>query len=101
MSAWYLPVIGTVLGALVAPRLRDAMSEERILQGALGAPIVPLKMFGVFASLGMAFCLLCSVQAGDFTRLLPSLAILPQAFSVAIPLWTKDLHWRGPCVNAT
>ena len=30
-----MSVIGSLLGALLAPRLRDAMSEERILQGSL------------------------------------------------------------------
>ena len=33
-------VFGTLVGALAAPRLRDSMSEERILQGALVGTII-------------------------------------------------------------
>lgn len=33
-------VLGSLIGALLAPRLRDAMSEERILQGALGGTAI-------------------------------------------------------------
>jgi hypothetical protein len=35
-----MSVIGSLLGAVLAPRLRDAMSEERILQGSLVVTVV-------------------------------------------------------------
>ena len=44
-------VMGSLLGALVAPRLRDAMSEERILQGALIGTAVAAVLGAAFGGL--------------------------------------------------
>jgi hypothetical protein len=47
-------VLGGLLGAIVAPRLRESMSEERILQGVLagagGAAILGATMGGLLGS---------------------------------------------------
>jgi hypothetical protein len=44
-------VIGGLLGAVVAPRLRDAMTEERILEGALVATIAGALLAAVVGGL--------------------------------------------------
>lgn len=48
-------VVGSLVGAVLAPRLRDAMSEERILQGALaGTCLAALAAAGFGGLLGAA-----------------------------------------------
>jgi hypothetical protein len=50
-----MSVIGSLLGALLAPRLRDSMSEERILQGSLAVTgIVALLGAGLGGIVGAA-----------------------------------------------
>jgi hypothetical protein len=61
-------VVGSLLGALVAPRLRDAMSEERILQGALGgtalAALAGAALGGLAGSAAIAIGLGVGASAG-------------------------------------
>lgn len=60
-------VIGSLVGALLAPRLRTAMSEERILQGALGGTALAAILGAGFGGLVGAAIIAVGVGVGAST----------------------------------